>query len=257
LLQEKRTTPYSFAMPTRAQMENNANRSRFSGLLQSLRDSGWLFLIIGLMAGLLIPALLRIMEVDVENFLENLVPEFIGIVFTVVIIDSLDRRRENNLIREQLIRQLHSYYNPVALQSIEELRVLGYLSDGSLNGLDLRGSDWREANLYEAVLIGADLRNANLHNADFAHANLKDAQVTEEQLVTTKILWLCVMPDGSLYDGRYNLPHDFTVATRKGHDIRSPESMAAYYNVTVDQYADGQRWAQQYLIDLKARAGLN
>lgn len=235
-------------------MENNSNRSRFSALLQSLRDSGWLFLIIGLMAGLLIPALMRILKVDPESFLENLVPEFIGIIFTVLIIDSLDRRRENTLIREQLIRQLHSYYNPVALQSIEELRVLGYLSDGSLNGLDLRGSDWREANLYEAVLIGADLRNASLHHADFARANLKDAQVTEEQLVTTKILWLCIMPDGSLYDGRYNLPHDFTVAARKNFDVNRPESMAEYYNVTTEQYLDGQRWANQNLEALRARA---
>jgi uncharacterized membrane protein YeaQ/YmgE (transglycosylase-associated protein family) len=237
-------------------MENNSNRSRFGGRLQSLRESGWLFLIIGLIAGLLIPALMRILGSDPEGFLENLVPEFIGIVFTVLIIDTLDKRRENILVRDQLLRQLHSYYNPFALQSIEELRVLGYLSDGSLNGLDLRGSDWRDGNLYEAVLVGADLRNASLYNADFARANLKDAQVTEEQLVTTKILWLCTMPDGSLYDGRYNLAHDFAVATRKGYDIRNPESMAAYYNVTTDAYLEGQRWAKQHLESLRARAGV-
>src|SRR5690606_14136332 len=110
-----------------------------SAIYQSLRDSGWLFLIIGLIVGLLFPAFVRILGVDVEGFLENLVPEFIGIVFTVLIIDTLDKRRENSLIREQLISQLHSYYKPVALQSIEELRVLGYLSDGSLKNLDLRG----------------------------------------------------------------------------------------------------------------------
>jgi hypothetical protein len=237
-------------------MENNPNRSRFSTILQSLRDSGWLFLIIGLMGGLLIPALLRILNTDVESFLENLVPEFIGIVFTVVIIDSLDRRRENRLIREQLLRRLHSYYRETALQATEELRVLGYLSDGSLNGLDFRGSDWRDANLYEAVLVGADLRNANLRNADFARANLKDAKVSEEQLVTTKILWLCTMPDGSMYDGRYNFAHDFTVAARKGHDTQSSESMAAYYDVPIEQYLEGQRWAQQNLSALKSRAGV-
>lgn len=236
---------------------NNANRSRFSAIYQSLRDSGWLFLIIGLIVGLLFPAFVRILGVDVEGFLENLVPEFIGIVFTVLIIDTLDKRRENSLIREQLIRQLHSYYNPVALQSIEELRVLGYLNDGSLKNLDLRGSDWRDANLYEAVLIGSDLRNAKLQKADLAHANLKDVQVTEEQLVTTDIMWRCVMPDGSLYDGRYNLPHDFEVAVRKGHNLNDPASMAEYYGVTVEQYLAGQRWAAEHLEALKRRAGVS
>lgn len=236
-------------------MENKSNRSRSGGRFQSVRSSGWLFLVIGLVAGLLIPGLIRIVGTDINGFLDNLVPEFFGIVFTVLIIDTLDKRRENILVRDQLLRQLHSYYNPFALQSIEELRVLGYLSDGSLNGLDLRGSDWREGNLYEAVLVGADLRNANLHNADFARANIRDAQVTEEQLVTTKILWLCTMPDGSLYDGRYNLAHDFAVAARKGHDTRSAESMAEYYNVTTEQYLEGQRWAQQHLAALKSRAG--
>jgi hypothetical protein len=237
-------------------MENKPNRSRFSAIYQSLRESGWLFLILGLIAGLLIPALIRILQVDVDGFLENLVPEFIGIVFTVLIIDTLDKRRENSLIREQLIRQLHSYYNPVALQSIEELRVLGYLSDGSLRNLDLRGSDWRDGNLYQAVLVGSDLRNAKLYKADFAHANLKDVQVTEEQLVTTDIMWRCVMPDGNLYDGRYNLPHDFEVAVRKGHDLNNPDSMAEYYGVTTEQYLEGQRWAKQHLAALKARAGV-
>lgn len=239
-------------------MENNArnnNRSRFSTVYQSLRDSGWLFFIVGLIAGLLIPALVRILEIDPDGFLENLVPEFFGIVFTVLIIDTLDKRREKALIRDQLIRQLHSYYNPMALQAVEELRVLGYLSDGSLRNLDLRGSDWRDGNLYQAHLIGSDLRNAKLHKADFAHANLKEVKVSEEQLVTTDIMWRCVMPDGSLYDGRYNLPHDFEVAVRKGFDLTNPDSMAEYYGVTVDQYLEGQRWAKQHLDALKAQAG--
>lgn len=230
------------------------SKSRFTRIREFLDENVWLYLMVGGFFGMLIPSFVRILGTDIESFLSDLVPEFFGLAFTVLIIDSLDRNRENRLVRDQLLRQLHSYYNSFALQAIEELRVLGYLSDGSCHSQDLRGSDWREGNLYEADLTGSDLTNAKLHRADFVLANLTNVKVTDEQLVTTLALWKAIMPDGTRYNGRFNLPHDFAVARRKGFNPNDAESMAKYYEVSLESFLEGQRWARENLELLRAKA---
>lgn len=232
----------------------STSKSRFARVKHFLDDNVWLYLVVGGMFGTLIPSFIQIIGADIDNFLQNLVPEFFGLAFTVLIIDALDRNRENRLIKEQLLRQLHSYYNPVALQSIEELRILGYLADGTCHDLDLRGADWRGGNLYQADLHNCDLRNAKLHQVDFVLANLTNVNVSDEQLVTVMALSKCTMPDGTLYNGRFKLPHDFDVARRKGFHPNQPESIAEYYGVPLDDYLAGQEWARENLEALRTSA---
>lgn len=219
--------------------------SLMTWFINYLQENEWVYLVVGIMIGLLIPALFSYLGTDPTGFLESLVPEAMGIGFTLLILDRLNERRENRKEREQLIRQLHSYYNPVAMQALEELRVIGYLSDGTLHNQDFRGADWRDANLYQADLTGCDLRNTKMQKADLVEANLTNAQVTEDQLVTTDIMWKCILPDGSLYNGKYNLPHDFEVARRKNFNPDDPASMAEYYGVSLENYLAGQEWARE------------
>jgi hypothetical protein len=236
-------------------MAQRQSKSRLAAIRKFLGNNAWLYLFVGGFFGMQIPSFIKILGTDIDGFLENLVPEFFGLAFTVLIIDTLDRNRENRLIKEQLLRQVHSYYNSFALQAIEELRVLGYLADGSCRNLDLRGSDWREGNLYQADLTGCDLTNAKLNKADFVNANLTNVKVTDEQLVTALALWKCVMPDGNLYNGRFNLSHDFFVARRKGFDPANAESIANYYGVSLEEYLDGQAWARDNLDALLEKVG--
>ncbi|MBC8170377.1 MAG: pentapeptide repeat-containing protein [Anaerolineae bacterium] len=207
---------------------NQSKPPRFAWLRNFLRENAWVYLVIGIMIGMLIPELFRYIDEDPGEFLQNLIPEALGLGFTLLILDRLNERRESRQVREQLLRQLHSYYNPVAMQALEEMRVLGYLSDGSLHNQDFRGADWRDANLYQTDLTGCDLRNTKIQKADLVDANLTDAQVSEDQLVTTDIMWKCILPDGSRYNGKYNLPHDFEVALRKKFNPDDPNSMAEY-----------------------------
>lgn len=241
-------------------MTTRGAKSRLTRIKEFFDNHRSLYLVVGFFYGILgwhfVDYWLQSPE-QLTEFFQNLVPEFVGIVFTVLIIDTLDRQRENRLIKEQLLRQLHSYYNPVALQSIEEMRIMGYLSDGSCRGLDLRGADWRGANLYQADLQDADLRNAKLEKADLVEATLRNVKISDEQLVLTDIMWKCVMPDGSLYDGRFNLPHDFEVAVRKNFNPQDPESMAAYYGVPLERYVEGQTWAAEHLEPLRNKAKAN
>lgn len=140
---------------------------------------------------------------------------------------------------QQIIHELRSPDNKRALQAVEQLRVRGQLEDGTLAGTSLRFVHLEGADLYKADLRKADfgmadlqwadlslanlrgarLTRANLYKSDFSRADLRGANLfranlqearnlTGEQLAQAYRLWDAVMPDGSRYDGRFNLLGD-------------------------------------------------
>lgn len=223
---------------------------------RAFQDNEWLYFVVGLMGGLLIPQMFQLINTQTAEFLQSLVPEALGIAFTIVILDRLDQRREDRMLKERLLRQIHSRYNPMALAGIEELRMMGFLESGDLRGLSLRGANWLDANLYRADLTESDLTNVKFDKADLVEANLTNAKISEEQMVVTDIMLKATMPDGTRYNGRFNLPSDLSLAKKWGHDLHNPHSMAEYYGVTLEHYLDGQRWAEKHLTALRERARL-
>jgi uncharacterized protein YjbI with pentapeptide repeats len=178
----------------------------------------------------------------------------------------------------QLIRKLGSFDNEEAACAVLELRRRGRLSDGSLRGLDLRfvhmqGVDLSTADLAKTKLSFADMRGVNLayahlelahlhkvnlRGANFEKADLQDGILTdailkgaqnlcEEQLAQTRELRGAMMPDGSRYDGRFNLIGDISNAYSSGIDIEDPESLAAYFGVSLEEYLVGQTWVHDHL----------
>jgi GAF domain-containing protein len=146
------------------------------------------------------------------------------------------------------------------------------LKGANLDGADLRGADLRGADLQEAWLVGtnlgkADLRLANLHkayltaadldSADLYNTNLNDAnlyaaslkgvRLDEQQLIHVSALRSATMPDGSRYDGRYNLPDEVRDADRDGIDREDAAALAQWYGVSVSDYQLGQEWARSHL----------
>jgi hypothetical protein len=171
----------------------------------------------------------------------NLATELLGAVITFIIIERIiDTRESQQQLRQQLIRDMGNPDNGIAAHAVSELRVNGWLSDGSLAGWFLSGAN----------LQGVYLRDANLKGLGLYRSNLKDAKITEEQLIQLHDLRRTIMPDGCLYDGRFQLPGDLNWALEKfGIDVRTaaPEQMANYYEVSVDAYLKGQEWAKHHL----------
>ncbi len=123
----------------------------------------------------------------IEDFYTNISTELASIAITVLIIDSLNRRRESRLqeahTRDQLTRQFGSSVNEVARRAAEELRARGWLTDGTLQEHDLRGAHLEDAKLWDADLQGvnftwAKLKNANLNRVNFVGADLTQANLT-------------------------------------------------------------------------------
>jgi uncharacterized protein YjbI with pentapeptide repeats len=172
----------------------------------------------------------------------------------------------------ELINKLQSLDNKTVLKAVEELRQGGLLSDGSLRGIALcqavlEGADLKEADLCyvdlhqasldeanltnaklqaaklnRASLRGADLKDANFTNADLYKVNLRGAlNLTEAQLSNVNELFGSIMPDGTVYNGRFNLFGDLARAKWAKVNVEDPKSMAEFYGVSLDAYVDGQK----------------
>jgi uncharacterized protein YjbI with pentapeptide repeats len=188
--------------------------------------------------------------------------------------------------RQNLLLRISSRVNGEAMRAAEELRARTWLDDGLLNGANLGGANLQDvhlagamligtqfhranmqgcslyrANLENAQLVGADLfdarlRGAILKGASMQGANLEESTATHSQLCRAARLKGATMPDGTRYDGRYQLRGDLADAEGRGTDLDSPESLAAYYKVPLETYLEGQTWADQHLARLTGDAAL-
>lgn len=185
-----------------------------------------------------------------NDFYANLSSELVSIAVTVLIIDRLSERREIKLMKSRLIREMKSNDNSTALKAVGELRGLGWLSDGSLKNNEMWSANLEAAILHKSDLSFVDFGRANLRSSDLREAKLKDTVLTEvdftnarirpSQLVEARALRDAIMPDGTKYDGRFNLLGDINRARKKGIDPSSPNDMADYYHIPVESYLSGQ-----------------
>ena len=127
------------------------------------------------------------------DFYANVSSELISIVITVLVVDRLNRvreQRDNEALQARLDEQeltrlkalLSSNESVVTKIAVAELRAKNWLQDGSLkeanlNYTNLSGGDLRKANLSNAYLMdvnlsGGDLREANLSGAYLGASNL-------------------------------------------------------------------------------------
>jgi hypothetical protein len=122
-----------------------------------------------------------------------------------------------------------------------------HLDWASLERADLRDTCLQAAHLIKANLRGAHLQGSDLQGADLEGADLQGAEVHDTQLIKTSRLRGVTMPDGSRYDGRFNLQGDLKTAYREQVDVIDPAAMAAFLGVSLEDYQRGQIWAQTHL----------
>ncbi|MEM6284116.1 MAG: pentapeptide repeat-containing protein, partial [Chloroflexota bacterium] len=113
-----------------------------------------------------------------SDYYANISAEFGSVAITVLIIDSLNQRRQREEEKQRLLRQMGSKENGLALQAVEDLRALGALKDGTL-----RGANFEEANLEDVRLGRVDMRQArmdfsNLKKAHLFFANMEKADMS-------------------------------------------------------------------------------
>jgi len=223
-------------------------------------------------------------QVGLDELWPNIIPELLSIALTVFIIDTLNKRHAEDETKKILIEQLKSQNNAVASQALAEMEARGWLWRGVLRGVylassnldnnsfinvdfkrvnfsfaSLKNTNWFETDLEDAVLHQVDLHGATLSvhavGPYYAEANLKNARITNsnlfgvsvrnEQLVQLNSLLHTIMPNGELYDGRFNLSGDIEFFKRTAIDAKDPNEWALFYGVTVEKFLAGQLWTQQ------------
>lgn len=133
----------------------------------------------------------------VTDFYANFSMELASIAITILIVDRLYRRRDEEREKKDLILQMGSPNNVFAREAIRRLRKQGWLFDSTMEGADLGRANLEMAdldkvslvkvklegaNLKGANLTGADLREANLRGVNLKGANLSDALLEEADL---------------------------------------------------------------------------
>jgi len=200
------------------------------------------------------------------DFYSNATTTLIGIAFTVLIIDWLNRIRDGRLEKIRLLRDIGCGDHGIALRAVlditannlhqkgflryrifENAKLAGAmligadLSHSSFHHSDFTGAELFGARLqmtcfWHAILRGVDLRDANTTDTDFIYADLTDALVTPQQLQLAYRLHGARLPNGKIYDGRFNLKGDIQDAQVLGVDINSPVTMANWYAMPYDQF---------------------
>lgn len=120
-----------------------------------------------------------------SGYSTNLYTEALSVAVTVLVLNTLARRRADKQRLEELKLQMGSPVNGFAVEAARILRQTDWWHDGSLQGAILLEANLQEAKLQEANLQGANLWGANLQEVCWFHKNLKG-------LVTDTVL-----PDGT------------------------------------------------------------
>ena len=174
-------------------VEQTLPENRWQTIQDIWKGNQWLFVIIGYFIGLLtFPALQDLIN-NLSDLLSGFVPEAVGIGVTVLFIDRLNRRRDENRrvedLKARLVREAGSSVNSVAVNAIEELHAKdwlrgrsGLLKSGYLYETDLRGAHLVGANLSSTNLVRANLSEARLWQADMRDANLFGANLASADL---------------------------------------------------------------------------
>ena len=141
-----------------------------------------LYVIGGVLIGLLLFPFLEL--------LIGLVPEAIGIGFTVFFLDRIYQRRETEALKKRLVREVSSRANNTAVSAVDWMRHEGWLTgdDGLLKEAKLWYANLKEANLRDANLENVDLYSSNLENSNLWRANLKGIKLSHSNLQKSELV---------------------------------------------------------------------
>ncbi|HRX00363.1 MAG TPA: pentapeptide repeat-containing protein [Cyclobacteriaceae bacterium] len=171
----------------------------------------------------------------VGDFYANIAAEAISIAITVLIIERLYERRSKTEAekteKERLILQMGSPDNGFAVEAVRQLRQRGWLSDGSLEGVDLTGANLRKAMLSGAVLTWADLTAVDLVDADLSDADLYETHLRGTRLHKANLMSANL--SGAILWNTYLEEADLT-----GADMRAAKFFEAFIDKVNLTFAD-------------------
>jgi len=200
------------------------------------------------------------------DFYANAATTLLGMGLTVLFFDWLSHIRDNRLEKIRLLRDINCGDHGIALRAIleitqQKLHQKGFLRYRIFQSVQLEEADLLSADLsyssfhssalswvsfYSAILKNAsfwhcdmnyvDFRNADLTGAHFTYSDLHHARVTLQQMKSVDKLHGSHLPNGKLYDGRFNLAGDISVAQQLGFDITDEAVMKKFFALSYGDF---------------------
>lgn len=152
-----------------------------------------LYVVVGILIGILLFPFLEMVISDLSDLLIGLIPEAIGIGFTVFFLDRIYQKRDIETLKKRLVREAGSQSNETAKAAIAWLNYEGWLNgtkDGLLQGADLSEANLKETNLNTANLQGANLLGVHLERANLNLANLKKSILVAANLQASDLMFV-------------------------------------------------------------------
>ncbi len=181
-------------------------------------------------------------------------------VFTLVLLLAADFTAVNLVTghKQNLKDEMGRSHQAASLQAADTLKQLGWLSDGTLQGVELqnanliganlkranlRGANLRAANLQEALLQAADLRGSDLFGSNMAaavltRANLMGVSLRHANLENANLSFTDLSQSG--LEGANLKRADLNHADLKGADLRRAELQSA--NLSYADLQDANLW---------------
>ncbi len=183
----------------------------------------FLYVLAGFLLGLLAYPLLQLAITDLPQFLSDLAPEAVSTLVAVLVIDRIYRIHADKERLRELITQMRSQDNGLALAAVDLLKLKGWLTSKTLQkaylfGANLQGVvlsrlnmqgmmlmrvNFEQAHLSDTNLERAFLRSANFVQAFLVNTNLREARLGGANLEGAK-LWGANLQGADLEDVKFN-----------------------------------------------------
>ncbi len=190
----------------------------------------------------------------------NIFTEILGVLFTIVVLNTLAERRRVKDLQERLIFEAGCQSNEAAKLAVDELRWRGWLTgengllqnkthltNAKLKGADLRKANLSESRLKQAELQGANLWGANLHRTHLDYANLVGADLQYATLKSA-FLWNADLRNANLR-GANLLGANLQYAKLQGANLEGANLLVASLSpVQFDETTilpDGTHWTRE------------
>lgn len=179
----------------------------------------------------------------------NIGTGLIDTAITILVIDTLYRKREDYSQRESFFRLLRSADNTTALQALEDLFLKGWLKKNFIKQHTLYGSNLSNAQLLSGLdlsnvkMTGSNLTNVNLLNTKFNNAILNETLFIGADLISTQM------------KGANLIKANFENAVLQSVDLRGAiMSGAIFLNAKIDGLIfdsdtilpDGNKWKPEF-----------
>ncbi len=160
-------------------------------LTQVWEEERYRYALFGFAGGALtVIALELLLNLRLGTLFGGFIPELIGVVVTIKLIEELYNRRETAQRKRELVRQVANKNNRIAVNAVAELNDQGWLvgDEGALQKQDLSEANLESARFWYANLREARLWFTNLKFVEFWNADLSNAELVGVDLTGAKMV---------------------------------------------------------------------